>query len=51
MYNASSSRCVKYVMKIFQLKIMKNEIFKNCSWERAFPLMKRAPLFDKRALG
>ena len=40
MYHAPSSRCVKYVLKIFQTKIMKNEIFKKCSW-------KRTPLFDK----
>ena len=29
MYHTPSSRCVKYVLKIFQTKIMKNEIFKN----------------------
>ena len=44
MYHTPSSRCVKCVLKIFQTKIMKNEIFLKCSW-------KRAPLFDKRALG
>ena len=51
MYHTPSSRSVKYVLKIFQTKIMKNEIFKNCSWKRAFRFMKRATLFDKRALG
>ena len=28
-YHTPSSRCVKYVLKIFQTKIMKNEFFKN----------------------
>ena len=51
MYHTTSSSCVKYVLKTFQTKIMKNGIFKNCSWKRAFRFMKKAPLFDKRALG
>ena len=51
MYHTTSSSCVKYVLKTFQTKIMKNGIFKNCSWKRAFRFMKRAPLFDKSTLG
>ena len=51
MYPTPLSKCVKYVLKIFQIKIMKNDFFKNCSWKRAFRFMKRALLFVKRALG
>ena len=55
-----SSRCVKYVLKIFQTEIMKiveitclkwKELNQNCSWKRAFLFNKSAPLFDKRAFG
>ena len=60
MYHTSSSRCVKYVLKIFQTKIMKNEetanlkwkeLNQNYSWKKAFPFNKRATLLDKRAPG
>ena len=50
-YHTPLNRCVKYVLKIFETKIMKNEIFKNFSGKKAFRFMKRVPLFDKRALG
>ena len=48
------------MLKIFQIKIMKNEeivylkwkeINQICSWKSAFCLNKRACLFNKRALG
>ena len=47
------------VLKIFQMIMMKNEEFflkwkdyyQNCSWKRSFCFNKRAPLFNKRALG
>ena len=51
MYNTTSSSCVKYVLKAFQTKMMKNGIFKNYSWKRDFRFLKKAPLFHKRALG
>ena len=35
---STSSSCVKYVLKTFQTKIMKNGIFKNCSWKKGFSL-------------
>ena len=49
----------KNVLKIFQTKKMKNSeivylkwrIESNCSWKRVLHFNKRAPLFDKRALG
>ena len=58
LYQTPSSRCVKYVLKIFQTEIMKileiaclkwKELNQNCSWKRAFLFNKSAPLFDKRA--
>ena len=54
------NRCVRFMLKIFQTKIMKNEeilylkwkeLIKNCSGKRAFHFNKVAPFFDKRKLG
>ena len=53
MYRESSNRCVKYVSKMFQTKVMKNEEivgFFYFSWKRAFCFNKKAPVFDKKAL-
>ena len=59
MYNTSviKNMCEILVLKIFQTKIMKNQETVYLKWreivfeKRVFHLYKRAPLFDKAALG
>ena len=58
MSRKSWDRCAKYVINIFQMKNMKNQIIylELKTWtklflERALHFHKRAPLFDKGAPG